>query len=148
MSVHIQKSSLTPAINASALVDVAFQLIIYFVLVSRFDSANKELPMTLPRASAAAPASFKPKVLIISVSKEGQIAISADKSGNIIDDKTVVDEAELKRILEQVSVNNPGRQAVKVRADKFATWQVVVGVVNACQLAKIGEYEIQTEGEP
>ena len=128
--------------------DVAFQLIIYFVLVSRFDSPNKELPVALPQASAAAPLSFKPKELIISVSKEGQIAVSADKAGNLIDDKTFVTEAELDQILQQAAVNNAGRQAVKVRADKACLLQNVVAVMNACQKAGIRDYELQTDGGP
>src|SRR4051794_31163599 len=127
MAVHIQKSSLNPAINASALVDVAFQLIIFFVLVARFDSQAKELPVALPQASAAAPLSFKPKELVISVAKDGRIAVSADKNGNVLEaDLTIVTEAELDHILQQAAVNNAGRQSVKVRADKACLLQNVV----------------------
>ncbi|HZZ71237.1 MAG TPA: biopolymer transporter ExbD [Pirellulales bacterium] len=148
MAVHIQKSSLPSAINASALIDIAFQLIIFFVVVARFDPANKELPVALPQASAAAPLSFKPKELIISVSKAGQMAVSADKQGHIVEDKMLVTPDQLDQVLQQVSVNNAGRQAVKVRADKLAMWQNVVGVMNACQKAGIRDYEVQTDGGP
>ncbi len=146
MEVNIKKSMFAGGVNMSPLIDIAFQLIIFFVIVSRFDPASKELPVALPQASAAAPLSFKPKELIVSVSKTGEIAVSADHNGKIIEDKTMVTVAELDQILQQVAVNNENRQSVKVRADKKCVWENVVAVMNACQKAGIRDYDVQTDG--
>jgi len=149
MEVNIKKSATHLTVNMSALVDIAFQLIIFFVIVSRFDSPNRELPVTLPKAAAAVPLTAIPDALLISITKEGLIAVTADLEGKVLrDQKTDVTLAQLEQILRQVAADNDTRTPVKIRADEACRWQRVIDVMNSCRVVGLSNYDFQTDNLP
>ena len=60
MAVKIKKSSALVALNITPLIDIVFLLLIFFMVMSRFEDEDNKLDVTLPSASEAKPLISKP----------------------------------------------------------------------------------------
>ena len=118
--------SLTPFI------DVMFQLLIFFLVATRFDQEERELDAILPQATEAAPMSGVPKELIVNVDKDGRYLVMRHE----------LSESELRRRLRQFRVNNSSNYSVLIRGDERAAWRSVARVMGLCNEAKIDNYRV------
>ncbi len=134
MAVTINKGR-AGSIDMTPMIDVIFQLIIFFIVAMKIDTAERELAVTLPTASEAKPLTSKPEEILVSVDKTGQFRV------NNADTKDI---RELERILRQAAVNNPGKPIVRIRGDQDAAHKFIVAVMNACRKANISDYRIDT----
>jgi biopolymer transport protein ExbD len=130
MSVKIGKGRALGVISFTPLVDVVFLLLIFFLVATRFEEEEREMDATLPQASEARPLTSKPQELIVNIDREDTYVVRR---------VTYTSEA-LERLLRQAAVNNPGRQAVKIRADEQCHWKYVVEVMNLCNRVGIRDY--------
>ncbi len=133
------EDALITDINVTPLVDVVLVLLIVFMItmptIVRNDALKeREMSVVLPQASEAAPLSAKPKELYVNVDADGHYKVRGKPQS----------EAELATILAQAQADNPGRAAVKIRADRHCRWQFVVTVMNLCNKAKIRDYQVMT----
>lgn len=135
MAVKIKQGSAASLLNLTPMIDVVFQLLLFFLVASKFADEEREIEVTLPQASEARPITAKPKELFVNVDSRGQLFVSG----------RVVTEPELDGILRQAAANNPGRQSVIIRADKRVPFQHVVVVMNSCNKAGIRDYTVTTE---
>ena len=110
MVVKIKKGQSAGLVNLTPMIDVVFQLLLFFLVASKFAEDERELNIVLPHASEARPLTTKPEVLFVNV----------DRQGHYIVDRQLLDAAALEAKLKQASANNPGRQTVEIRADNFA----------------------------
>ena len=131
MRVHVLEEE-TAGPNMTPIIDVVFQLLIFFLVATRFDQEERELDTILPQAAAASPLTAPPRELIVNVSHDG---------GYIIN-RREMSEAELRRLLRQVSVDNPTGQSVLIRGDEQAAWKHVARVMSLCNEAKISNYRV------
>jgi biopolymer transport protein ExbD len=111
-----------------------FQLLLFFLVASKFAEDERELKIVLPHASEARPLTTRPEVLFVNV----------DRLGNFIVEQQTLDAAGLEVKLRQASANNPGRQTVEIRADRQCLWEFVVQVMNLCNKAGIQDYRVTT----
>jgi biopolymer transport protein ExbD len=132
VSVAIKKSSALNKLNLTPMIDVVFQLLIFFLVATRFEEEERELDLVLPQASEAMARIAKPKELFINV----------DRSGRIILGGRQVSTDELFGQLRQAQADNPGRQAVIIRGDEQADLKYVVAVMNVCARAGIRDCRI------
>jgi biopolymer transport protein ExbD len=135
MAVTINKGSLG-AIDMTPMIDVIFQLIIFFIVAMKIDTAERELAVTLPTASEAKPLTSKPEEILVTVDKTGRYLVNNDDAKNV---------QELERILRQAAVNNPGKPIVRIRGDQDAAHKYIVALMNACRKANISDYRIDTQ---
>lgn len=137
MAIQFQKSKALGSLDLTPLIDVVFQLIIFFLVATEFDSEDRELDVTLPKASEARPLTAEPTELFVNIDKDGVYFMNGKKHSL----------EEVENLLREAKVNNPLSQSVILRADKAVALDYVVAVMNACNRAQIADYTITTEGE-
>ena len=118
--------------NMTPVIDVVFQLLIFFLVATRFDQEERELDAILPQAAAASPLSSPPRELIVNISRDGRFVVNRQD----------YPEPELRRLLHQVRVDNPTGHSVLIRGDEMVPWKHVARVMSLCNEAKIANYRV------
>lgn len=131
-----RRSREEPAINLTALIDVVFLLLIFFMVTTTFTRETR-LAVDLPEADAA-PAQEQALQTEIIVSREGQYAIDGQQ---LVDGRL----ATLIRGLEQATGGDRNRQILLI-ADAQATHQSVVTAMDAIGQAGFSRLSIATRG--
>lgn len=126
-----------PSINLTPLIDVVFQLLLFFLVVTRFASEDRELDVMLPAASEARPLIAQPRELFVNIDHQGRYFVQGK----------VVTGDEVEHILRQAAADNPAHQSVIIRADRRVQLDSAVFVMNACNKAGIFDYTLTTSGE-
>ncbi|HEV3341901.1 MAG TPA: biopolymer transporter ExbD [Pirellulales bacterium] len=134
MTVKINKGRALDGINMTPMIDCVFLLLIFFLVATRFEELEREMPIVLPQASEAMPLTAKPKELFVNVDQHGKFIVRGEQ----------LSAAGLLGALRQAAANNPGRQTVIIRADKRCVWEHVVEVMNLCNKAHIHDYRVTT----
>ena len=134
MSVRIDKGRLSGGLELTPMIDVVFLLMIFFLVASKLDEADRFIDVVLPKASAAKPLTSRPKEFLVNIDREGKFFVGA---------RPVAIE-DLRALLEQAAADNPDRQTVIVRADENVAHKFVVAAMNACVEAGIDNYQVQS----
>jgi biopolymer transport protein ExbD len=137
MAVRIKKGDALSGLNLTPLIDVIFQLLIFFFVAARFEREDRELDVPLPDASEARPLTAAPQELWININKDGVYFVDGRR----------MQLPELEQLLKRRAVDNPLNQSVIVRADKRVALDSVVQAVNLCKKAGIRDYVVNTEGD-
>jgi biopolymer transport protein ExbD len=137
MSVRIDKGRLAGGLELTPMIDVVFLLMIFFLVASKLDEADRSIDVVLPQASAAKPLTSKPREFVINI----------DREGNYFAGARPVRLEDLRQLLRQSAADNPQRQTVIVRADENTAHKFVVGAMDACVQAGIEDYQVQSAGE-
>ncbi len=128
MAVKLNSGRAFWVINLTPLIDVIFLLLIFFLVASRLDQAEREMDVPLPSAENAMPMVSEPTELIVNI----------DKSGNYIVGGTQLDAEGLERAIQKAVVDNPLNAAVIIRAHRSVELQVPVTAMDICQRCKAG----------
>ena len=134
MSVRIDKGRLAGGLELTPMIDVVFLLMIFFLVASRLEEADRFIDVVLPKASAARPLTSRPTEFIINIDREGRYYVGAKPTSL----------EDLAAALKQAGADNPQRQKVVVRADENVQHRFVVGAMNACVQAGIEDYQVQS----
>jgi biopolymer transport protein ExbD len=134
MAVKIDKGQAAGLINLTPMIDVVFQLLLFFLVASKFAAEERQIKVALPPASEAKPIT----------AKLNEYFVNVDRDGRYFANGKIVNRAQLEQILMQLSRNNPGRQKVAIRADKRCQFEHVVAVINLCNKANIRDYHVNT----
>jgi len=137
MSVRIDKGRLAGGLELTPMIDVVFLLMIFFLVASKLDEADRAIDVVLPQASAAKPLTSQPREFIVNI----------DRAGNYFAGARPVPLDELRRLLRQTAADNPERQTVIVRADENTAHKFVVAAMDACVQAGIDDYQVQSAGQ-
>lgn len=136
LTKHRRKTSMM--MDMTPMIDVAFQLIIFFMTVSQMSEVASE-PLQLPTQAGAE--EIKPKTLVVNITQEGQIRVAGDTL--TIARLVALVSNELQRVGD-----DPGKLTVVVRADERGESRGVNEVVTA--LARLGvtrvRIAVQAEG--
>ena len=135
MAVQFEKGRALGALSLTPLIDVVFLLLIFFILVARFETEEKEIQLQLASASEALPVTHKPNVITINIDQNGVYFVK----------HKIYDEDTLEDYLIQASADNPQRQRVSIRADNRVRHQYVLAAINLCKKAKIEDVDFPTE---
>jgi biopolymer transport protein ExbD len=124
-------------IDMTPIIDCVFQLLLFFLVASRFEEESRsgvegELPAQLPSAAEALPLTVKPREIIVNVNHAGQYVVSGQARS----------EAALIELFRQAATNNPGRQTVLIRGDERADWKYVARVMSLCNQERIKDYRV------
>lgn len=113
-----------PGIDISPLIDVVFQLLLFYAVTTQFVSEDR-LKLQLPEAKTAEQeAGQQPKVVEILVSATGEIRINGQ----------LINPAALEGQIRQLIASAPGR-ALTIRGDRGADYGAVVKVLDAARAA-------------
>jgi len=134
MPAKISKGTVVQQLPVTPMVDLVFNLLLFFIVVTRFAEEDREMGMVLPVASDAQPLSVVPDSVIINLDHEGRYAWG----------ERTMTLPELERALRQAAANNPGRTTVVIRADERCPWKYVTAAMNACSQARIDDYRVST----
>ena len=134
MTVNIRKGQAAGLINLTPMIDVVFQLLLFFLVASRFADEEREFKVMLPHASEAMPLTVRPREYVVNIDRPGHYYVQG----------RMLAPAVLEESLRQLATDNPGRQVVIIRADKHSEWEHVIFVMNACNRAKLFDYRVTT----
>src|SRR5262245_46185469 len=115
------------------MVDVLFNLLIFFLLATSMAQAEREMNIALPHAASSGPISAAMREIIINVYADGRI----DMAGKI------VTAEELAAAIRSAVSSNP-EQKVSVRGDRSAPYAAIASVLDVCKGAGIQQPYLQT----
>lgn len=120
-----------PAMNMTPMIDVVFNLLIFFLLGSTYLNEERELELTLPSVSEASPLTEGPDEITVNVLADGSVKIRGKSYSR----------EEMLDFLQQARRNYPD-QAVAVRGDADARYEAVASVLALCKQAGITKMDV------
>jgi biopolymer transport protein ExbD len=121
------------SMQMTPLIDVVFLLLIFFLVATTFQQAEREMQIALPVAKSAAPLSAMLRELVVNVDAEGTIIVAGRQ----------IETAELEQMVREAVAANP-EQKVTVRGDRHAAYGHVVAVLDVCKRSGIQEPYLDT----
>ena len=137
MSVKINKGN-TGGIDFTPVLDMVFNLLIFFMVTSEFAKEDRELNVALARASEARPLSAQVEDVFINIDRQGRFFVNS----------RIMAADEVEAFLRQKQADNPAALAVKIRPDMSAPLPSYVEAVNICSKVGITDAALVTAGEP
>ena len=133
----LQKNrSKAPQLALTSMLDVIFLLLCFFVTVSVFSQWENEISIRLPSASTAEEPDRLPGEIIVNLAKDGKVTVNGKALGL----------GDLRERLARVAKFYPD-QAVIIRADKDARYEVLVGVIDTCRVANVWNFSFATKND-
>ena len=109
-------------VNLTPLIDVVFNLLIFFMITSSFQEDERDLAVKLPEAENGATIQDLPETIFVSVRKDGSYTVGSE----------VLDKDELGDLLARAKRKN-ANQRVIVRGDREVPYEYPVGVLDICE---------------
>lgn len=131
-----RKEQELPAFQFTAMMDVVFLLLCFFITTSVFSQWEMEVDVKLPTATSSKLPVRMPGEVIINIARDGRITINQ---------RTYTRDELLSR-LSNIAVNYPG-QPVVVRADKQTPYERLMEVIDVCRLSDIWNISFATSSE-
>ena len=125
-----------PAVQMSSLMDVIFLLLCFFVTSSVFSQWETEVAIALPTAKSATVPGRMPGEIILNLSKVGEVSVNGNK----------LSLGEVTERLTRIAKLYPG-QPVVIRADKDASYDKLMGLIDACRAADVWNFSLATQDE-
>jgi biopolymer transport protein ExbD len=123
MRVPLEESE-GPGMNLTALIDVVFLLLIFFLVATRFDQEEKELSIRIPDVYKARPISAGPQELVVNIDSDGEYIVMGDK----------ISETQLRTLIGSLTKKNPADMStVQVRTDMDTRVRFAMAVVGMCE---------------
>lgn len=130
---HQDNDEADAQINLTPMIDMVFQLVIFFMLATNFVQIEKEMDVDLPHAESGAVAEELPDEIIVNVMKDGRLLLGGRE----------VDEATLDAALANAAQREP-KPPVTIRGDKDVNHGRIVSVMDACGMAGLTQLDIGT----
>lgn len=123
-----------PQINLTPMIDVVLNLLIFFMLGTRFADMERQLDVQLPTVSAAQPLTSPPDEIVVNVFADGRIVVRQE----------LLTLAGLEERLREARTRYAD-QAVLIRGDGHGIYQNVMDVLGVCQRVGIGNFSLATQ---
>ena len=120
-----------PAINLTPMIDIVFQLIIFFMVCARFTDLEQSVDLKVPQVSDVAALTPAPQKRVIDVYRDGRIDL----------DRQPLTLPQLTQSLASAH-RQYDELGVVVRGDAQGPFQNVAAVLTACRQAGISEINI------
>lgn len=137
MAIQLNKGKASGLLDLTPMIDMVFNLLIFFMVITNFAKEERDLPVQLPAGSEAMPLTAKPKEIFVSIDKDGRYFVQSK----------LLTEQELGKLLVDSATNNPTQQAVRIRADERSNWKSVARAFYLCNQAGIHDYSPVMDSE-
>ena len=115
------------------MVDVLFNLLIFFLLATSMAQAEREMHIALPHAAASGPITAAFREIIVNVDETGRA---------IVGGKPITDD-DLAAMLKTAVDSNPD-QKVSIRGDRSTAYANVAHVLDLCKASGVQQPFLQT----
>ena len=136
MNFRRNSRSHAPAVQMSSLMDVIFLLLCFFVTSSVFSQWETEVAIALPTAKSATVPGRTPGEIILNLGKVVEVSVNGNK----------LSLGEVTERLTRIAKLYPG-QPVVIRADKDASYDKLMGLIDACRAADVWNFSLATQDE-
>jgi biopolymer transport protein ExbD len=136
MNFRRRQRGALPTVQLTAMMDVIFLLLCFFITTSVFSQWEYEVDLTLPTAKSGKVPDRLPGEIIINIARDGAVSINQ---------KTLAPE-ELKQRLNRLAHYFPG-QPVVLRADRDTRYEALMKVIDTCRAADIWNFSMATTEE-
>lgn len=133
MLVHDREMDSAIHIDFVPMVDVLFNLLIFFLLATTIAQVEREMKIALPFASASGPISAAVREFIVNVDDKGKMFVASRE----------VDAQTLQAMVQEAVAANP-EQKVTVRGDRSTAYANIVVVLDICKSSGIQEPYLDT----
>ena len=136
MNFRKRKKSALPAFQLTAMMDVIFLLLCFFITTSVFSQWEYEVSITLPTAKSDKIPERLPGEIILNIDVDGKITLNQQELSIDV----------LREKLKKISSFYPG-QPIVLRADKDTTYENLMRVIDTCRQADIWNFSLATREE-
>ncbi len=133
MLIRSTESAEGVVLDMTPIIDCVFNLLIFFLVATTFQQAEREMNIALPHARSGAPVSAMLREIVINVDRDGRI-VAAGRP---------LEPADLAAMLKAAVAANP-QQKVAVRGDRNAAYAHVVRVLDICKANGIQQPYLDT----
>lgn len=123
-----------PVLNLTPMIDVVFNLIIFFMVGTRFADMERQFDINLPQVSDAQPLTSPPDEIVVNVFGNGRIVVGEE----------TLTLQQLRARLEEAHARYAD-QAVMIRGDGQGVYQHVMDVLSTCHAARITNFSLATQ---
>jgi len=132
-----------PGFQMAPMIDVVFELLIFFMVATGFIKTESELPSKLPASYQEEEAPIKTfEEVVIEVTRDNRIIINDEE----YDSPESKELPQLRSLLERL-VMLSDEQIVIIKADRNAKYQRVIDILNVCAGVKIKNVFFAGSGE-
>ena len=124
------------ALQMTALMDVVFLLLCFFMTANEFARWETEVGITLPTAQSATIPGRMPGEIILNLNAKGDVTINGVK----------LTLEEVTERMKRIAENFPG-QPVVIRADKASSYETLMSLIDACRTANVWNFSLATKDE-
>lgn len=129
------KQSDAPDLNMSSLIDVAFLLLIYFIVSTTLEKQEADLGLTLPGTSSESVAPVQIDPMRISIEANGTVRVNEEVlDTNPADREVPLLSERLQRFAASARLTS-SKALILIDSDDDAVQQRFIDVLNACQKA-------------
>jgi biopolymer transport protein ExbD len=118
-------------INLTSMMDMVFNLLIFFLVATTIVEEERDLTVKLPETVRADAVDTLPKQLVINIQEDGSLVVAGD----------AYDPAGLSAMLAKAAQENPAPN-VLIRSDERTPFRHFADVVDRCREAGISEAKI------
>ena len=115
------------------MVDVLFNLLIFFLLATSMAQAEREMSIALPHAASGGPITSALREVIVNVHADGSIEVAG----------RMVSREDLADMIRSAVSGNP-EQKVSGRGDRNASYAAVAAVLDTCKGAGVQQPYLET----
>ena len=133
MIINAKTADAGPAIELTPVIDIVFLLLIFFLVATTFQQAEREIQVALPEAESASPLSAVLREIVINVRADGSLIVGG----------AAMALEDLRSLVSDATGRNPD-QKVSVRGDKDAPYGSVARVLDVCKASGVGEPFLDT----
>jgi biopolymer transport protein ExbD len=138
MAITINRGRAGALLDLTPMLDMVFNLLIFFMVVSQFANEERDMKVVLPDGSEAMPLTSKPQQIFINIDYTGRYTVRNQEYTS----------EGLKELLQQAAANNPASQTVVIRADRRVPWDFVATAMRLCNEAGLRDYSASLSDEP
>jgi biopolymer transport protein ExbD len=122
-----------PELNLTPMIDVVFQLIIFFMVATKFAEIERDLRVNPPSAKHVQAVTATPRELIINVTEKGAFLVNGVE----------YPLPDIEALIARAVKDNPD-QAVVVRGDRRVILQLPVDLLSLCEKHEVKRKFITT----
>src|SRR5688500_3829220 len=79
MAIQINRGRALGLLDMTPMMDMVFNLLIFFMVVTSFEKADRDLKVVLPDGSEAMPLTAKPQQIFVNIDKEGRYFVRSQQ---------------------------------------------------------------------